>query len=96
MTKRSALFAVAVFAALASVSGATNATKRSAAAVAEFKRQHPCPATGRARGACPGYVVDHVRPLCAGGPDEPANMQWQTRDAAKVKDRTERAQCRRR
>lgn len=74
----------------------TLAAECSRAAVAEFKRQHPCPATGQARGACPGYVVDHVRPVCAGGPDEPSNMQWQTRDSAKVKDRAERAQCRRR
>ncbi len=28
-----------------------------------FVREHPCPATGRTSGACPGYVVDHVRPL---------------------------------
>lgn len=49
----------------------------------------------KTRGACPGYVVDHVHPLCAGGPDAPSNMQWQTVQAAKVKDRAERAQCRR-
>lgn len=72
------------------------AAERSRAAVAEFKRQHPCPTSGKARGACPSYVVDHVRPLCAGGPDDPSNMQWQTKDAAKVKDRSERTLCRRR
>jgi hypothetical protein len=42
-----------------------------------FQRANPCPSTGKARGACPGYVVDHVRPLCAAGPDLPSNMQWQ-------------------
>jgi hypothetical protein len=26
--------------------------------------------------ACPGYVVDHIMPLCAGGADDPANMMW--------------------
>lgn len=67
---------------------------RSNSAKAEFKRQQPCPSTGRPRGACRGYVIDHVIPLCAGGPDEPANMQWQTVEAAKVKDRAERHQCR--
>jgi hypothetical protein len=59
-----------------------------------FMRLHPCPATGRTRGACPGYVVDHVRPLCAGGPDAPQNMQWQTTAAGKAKDRIEREECR--
>lgn len=72
------------------------ASERSRQAVAEFKRLQPCPATGKARGACPGYVVDHVVPLCAGGADAPSNMQWQTTQEAKVKDRAERAQCSRR
>lgn len=65
------------------------------AARAEFQRANPCPLNGQPRGACPGYVVDHVIPLCAGGPDEPANMQWQTREQAREKDKIERRQCRR-
>ena len=55
----------------------------------EFKRTHPCPATGRSSGSCPGYVIDHVQPLKRGGADTAANMQWQTEGAAKLKDRTE-------
>jgi hypothetical protein len=55
----------------------------------EFKRTHPCPATGKSGGSCPGYVIDHVQPLKRGGADTPANMQWQTEGAAKIKDRTE-------
>ena len=70
------------------------ARKRSASARATFKRQQPCPATGKKSGACPGYVIDHVRPLACGGADAPANMQWQTREAAKAKDRWERKGCR--
>jgi hypothetical protein len=70
------------------------ADARSKAQVKHFKKLHPCPATGRARGPCPGYVVDHIKPLCAGGPDRPRNMQWQTAAEAKIKDRAERAQCR--
>jgi hypothetical protein len=66
---------------------------RSAAARAAFERMHPCPATGAHRGACPGHVIDHVTPLCAGGADAPSNMQWQTVADAKAKDRIERAQC---
>src|SRR5579864_1674331 len=51
--------------------------KRSEAAKDAFKHQHPCPANGRSSGSCPGYVIDHVRPLECGGADAPSNMQWQ-------------------
>lgn len=66
---------------------------RSTAAKHEFQRANPCPSTGQRRGRCPGYVVDHVRPLCAGGPDRPDNMQWQTVADGKAKDRIERREC---
>lgn len=59
-----------------------------------FVAANPCPATGLAYGSCPGYVVDHIEPLCAGGPDRPENMQWQAIDAAKAKDRDEHRLCR--
>ena len=36
-----------------------------------------------------GYIVDHVKPLCKGGPDKRSNMQLQTKADAKAKDRTE-------
>lgn len=61
---------------------------------AEFVRDHPCPATGETRWKCPGYVVDHIVPLCAGGADKPSNMQWQELAESKVKDNEERALCR--
>jgi hypothetical protein len=55
---------------------------RSGSAKREFQVTHPCPATGRTRGACPGYTKDHVVPLACRGRDAPSNMQWQTvRDA---------------
>ena len=37
-----------------------------------------------------GYVIDHIIPLKEGGCDCPSNMQWQTKEAAKEKDRWER------
>lgn len=62
---------------------------RSVEARSEFKHSNPCPSTGKASGACPGYVIDHVTPLKRGGVDSPSNMQWQTKEEAKIKDRTE-------
>jgi len=64
--------------------------KRSSSAKAAFERHLPCPSTGRTSGRCPGYIVDHVKPLECGGADAPSNMQWQTSAEAKAKDKTER------
>jgi hypothetical protein len=63
--------------------------KRSEAAKDAFKREHPCPSTGKTSGACPGYVIDHITALKHGGADAPSNMQWQTTEAAKEKDKWE-------
>jgi hypothetical protein len=68
---------------------------RNAGARQHFKQLHPCPATGRSTGKCPGYVIDHVTPLACGGADHPANMQWQTVSDAKAKDKWERKVCHR-
>ncbi len=57
--------------------------KRSAAAKLAFMKQTKYP-NGR-----PGYVVDHIIPLKKGGCDCPENMQWQTIDEAKAKDKWE-------
>jgi len=37
-----------------------------------------------------GYVVDHIVPLACGGLDAPSNMQWQTKEQARAKDKVER------
>ena len=79
---------------LATITVSSFASERSSAAVREFKRLSPCPDTGKSRGRCPGWIVDHIIPLCAGGADAASNMQWQTVADAKAKDRDEHAQCR--
>lgn len=76
--------------------GAVDAGQRSHAARAEFKRANPCPETGKPRGKCPGWQIDHIIPLKCGGPDEPANMQWLTIDDHKDKTRREARLCRNR
>ncbi len=57
--------------------------KRNESAKREFMRE-----SGYANGR-PGYVVDHVVPLKRGGCDCPSNMQWQTIQEAKAKDKVE-------
>lgn len=67
--------------------------RRSYKAKSQFKQTHPCPATGRSKGSCPGYIIDHVQALACGGADHPSNMQWQTKADAKAKDKWERRGC---
>lgn len=67
-----------------------NSDTRSPTQVYKFRSTHPCPANGSKHGACPGYVVDHIKALECGGADVPSNMQWQTAKDAKAKDKLER------
>lgn len=67
--------------------------KRSGKAKNDFKAANPCPANGNRSGSCPGYVIDHIKPLACGGADSPENMQWQTNVAGKEKDAWERDNC---
>lgn len=83
---RGVLFLLLVFA-------SCSAAARDPAQVRDFRKTNPCPATGKLVGACPGYVVDHAWPLCAGGPDLPSNMRWQDQAASYEKDKLERAAC---
>ena len=89
-----ALLIAAAFAVCFVLPGSASAKQpRSASVKREFQLTHPCPATGRTSGACPGYVKDHVMPLACGGPDAPSNMQWQTKADAKAKDKWETKGC---
>jgi len=65
-----------MFAALLLAGMGADAAQRSRAEVRLFRQLQACPATGQHTGACPGWHVDHVTPLCSGGPDRPDNMQW--------------------
>lgn len=69
------------------------ALARDPAQVYAFRTANPCPATGNAHGACPGYVVDHIAPLCAGGSDNPGNMQWMKLAESKKNGAQEIAAC---
>lgn len=69
-------------------------THRSQSARVHFVRANACPATGMNKLPCKGWVIDHIKPLCAGGADAPSNMQWQTLADSYKKDRQERAYCR--
>ncbi|BBB59919.1 hypothetical protein UNDKW_1646 [Undibacterium sp. KW1] len=71
----------------------TAAPARSSTVKRDFQRQNPCPSTGKTKGACPGYVKDHIKPLACGGADAVENMQWQMKEDAKKKDRIERKNC---
>ena len=67
---------------------------RSAAERLAFVRENPCPSTGLRRGTCPGFQVDHAVPLCAGGSDTRANMQWLTIQQHREKTRRDLRVCR--
>jgi 5-methylcytosine-specific restriction endonuclease McrA len=66
---------------------------RNPKAVAAFRKLKPCPSTRKTQGACPGYEIDHIVPLAAGGADAPHNMQWLTRQQHRAKTKREREAC---
>jgi len=62
--------------------------------IREFRSAHACPATGWAGGRCDGWQVDHIIPLCAGGPDELENLQWISYEDHKWKTFVDVRECR--
>lgn len=72
------------------------ADARSRKPVRDFKAANVCPSTGLMDpdAPCPGHVVDHKEPLCAGGADTPQNMQYQEYQQSLLKDVWERRVCR--
>jgi hypothetical protein len=63
--------------------------KRNSTVRRQFQREHPCPANGATKGPCPGYIADHIKALKHGGTDTVKNLQWETVEEAKRKDRIE-------
>lgn len=63
------------------VRGSNHNVIRSQARVRLFKKLLNSPA--------PNMIIDHIVPLRCGGCDVPSNMEWQTRDEAAFKDKTE-------
>lgn len=58
---------------------------RSERAKREFRREMPCPATGKFTGPCKGWEIDHTVPLCCGGPDHWRNMRWLSHRLHKIR-----------
>jgi hypothetical protein len=65
-------------------------TVRSYKARTDFVKLQACPATALNKLPCPGFYIDHKRPLDCGGADTPANMQWLNEAAWRSKSKWER------
>lgn len=63
---------------------------RSSAVTRTFKKLHPCPSTSLTFGPCPGWYMDHVKPLSCGYCDSLDNLQWLPSDLWMAKSLWER------
>ena len=64
----------------APVRNADGSIHRNSTVLTRFQKVHPCPSTGLATGACPGWAKNHVIPLACGGCDAVSNMVWEPVD----------------
>lgn len=69
---------------------ADGSIKRSSAVIYAFRKQNPCPSTGATSGACPGWAINHAKPLACGGCDAVWNMLWMSDEAKALQDAYER------
>lgn len=82
------LFCCVVLGGLWPSSDVSAKSQRSRAQVRAFLRQQGLEQTP------PGYEVDHIVPLCAGGADRPENMQLLTKRQHREKTRDDLRMCR--
>jgi hypothetical protein len=94
MKTRRTMIMVVTFLSLVSVVIAAPSHHRSNQARLDFAKKVTCPSTGKKALPCPGYVIDHRAPLCAGGADDSGNMQWQEKAVSYQKDHEEMLWCR--
>jgi len=66
---------------------------RSPRVLSKFQKAFPCPLTNKRSGTCPGFVKDHIRPLCSGGQDSVANLKWSEVGYSKLRDVQELRLC---
>lgn len=66
---------------------------RSKEVLYQFQKQNPCPITHKNRGACAGFVKDHIIPLCAGGEDSVQNLKWSEHTYSIFRDAQEKHLC---
>lgn len=60
--------------------------KRDSKVVSAYRKLYPCPSTGLYTGACPGWSLDHPRPLACGGADAVWNLTWMDNRIKKCAD----------
>ncbi len=96
LLRRSLPLVALLLAACSTTAPTATLVHRDPAQVRAFRKDHPCPATGKTEGACKGFVVDHIIPLSLYGLDDPSNMQWQTVTDGHQKDELEWAAYHRR
>ena len=62
---------------------------------AAFMQIYPCPSTGKTRGRCDGWNVDHRIPMCYDkfGLDVVSNMQWLTIEQHREKTKLDVKVC---
>lgn len=75
------------------ISSSVLGAERSQSVRAEFVRKNVCPSTGKNYGRCPGWQVDHMESLCAGGKDEVSNLQWLSIEQHRLKTKIDVLRC---
>lgn len=85
---------IAASLALSPATCANGKPARDGSVLHQFRKANPCPATGKIRGSCPGWEIDHRIALCAGGTDEVNNLQWLKAEQHREKTRKDVQSCR--